>query len=65
MVIVPHHVYLALSDLEKEIEEEKEHAKDKGMDDNLENPEDHIFWAGYFAGMSVALNTVKKFIDSL
>ena len=64
-MIVPHHVYLALSDLEKEIEEEKERAKTRGMDDGLENPEDHIFWAGYFAGVAAALNMVKKFIDSI
>lgn len=65
MVIVPHHVYLALSDLEKEMEEEKERAKDKGMADDLENPEDHIFWAGYYAGIAAALNMVKKLIGSL
>ena len=35
MVIVPHHVYLALSDLEQAMEEEKERAKIKGMDDTL------------------------------
>ena len=65
MVIVPHHVYLALSDLEQAMEEEKERAKNKGMDDTLTDPDEHVFWAGYLAGMGVALNMLKKLVDSI
>lgn len=65
MVIVPHHVYLALSDLEQAMEEEKERAKIKGMDDTLTDSDEHVFWAGYLAGMGVALNMLKKLVDSI
>ena len=65
MVIVPHHVYLALSDLEQAMKKEKELAQKKASDAALMNADECAFWAAYSAGMGDALIMLKGLIGSL
>ena len=64
MVIVPHHVYLALSDLEQKVKE----LKKEGMRRAHANTEDEValaFWSGYANGVSDALDKIKETADHI
>ena len=64
-MIVPHHVYLILSDLVKALETEKEAAMLKADKAALMNADDCAYWAAYSIGLGDALEIVKGAIDSI
>ena len=63
-MIVPHHVYLALSDLEQKVKELKKEAM-RRADANIEDADELAFWAAYACGVGDALEIVKGAIDSI
>ena len=63
-MIVPHHVYLMLSDLVEALKREKKLAYDKASA-NVDNADECAFWAAYGAGMGDALNLVKCVMDKI
>ena len=63
-MIVPHHVYLMLSDLVEALKREKKMAYDKASA-NADNADEYAFWAAYGAGMSDALILVKGMMDKI
>ena len=63
MVIVPHHVYLALLDLVKTLEAEKEKAMLKADKAALMNADECAYWAAYSCGLGDALEIVKEAVD--
>ena len=63
-MIVPHHVYLMLSDLVEALKREKMLAKNKASA-NVYNADECAFWAAYGAGMGDALILVKGMIDKI
>ena len=63
-MIVPHHVYLMLSDLVEALKREKKAAYDKASA-NVDNADECAFWAAYGAGMGDALILVKGMIDKI
>ena len=63
-MIVPHHVYLMLSDLVEALKREKKAAYDKASV-NVDNADECAFWAAYGAGMGDALILVKGMIDKI
>lgn len=64
MMIVPHHVYLMLSDLVEALKREKKLALDKASA-NVDNADECAFWAAYGAGMGDALILVKGMVDKI
>ncbi len=62
-MIVPHHVYLALSDLVKALEAEKEKAMLKADKAALMNADECAYWAAYSCGLGDALEIVKEAVD--
>lgn len=63
-MIVPHHVYLMLSDLVEALKREKKIAQTKA-EANVDNADECAFWAAYGAGMGDALILVKGMIDKI
>ena len=63
-MIVPHHVYLMLSDLVEAMKREKKIAYDKASA-NADNADECAFWAAYGAGMGDALILVKGMVDKI
>lgn len=63
-MIVPHHVYLMLSDLVEALKREKKLAMDKASS-NVDNADECAFWAAYGAGMGDALILVKGMVDKI
>ena len=64
-MIVPHHVYLILSDLVKALEDEKERAMLKADRAALMNADECAYWAAYSCGLGDALTIVKGAIDHI
>ena len=64
-MIVPHHVYLMLSDLVEAMKKEKAIAEKRSSDAALTDPDECAFWAAYGAGMSDALILVKGMMDKI
>ena len=62
-MIVPHHVYLALLDLVKTLEAEKEKAMLKADKAALMNADECAYWAAYSCGLGDALEIVKEAVD--
>ena len=62
-MIVPHHVYLILSDLVKALETEKEKAMLKADKAALMNADECAYWAAYSCGLGDALEIVKEAVD--
>ncbi len=62
-MIVPHHVYLTLSDLVKTLEAEKEKAMLKADKAALMNADECAYWAAYSCGLGDALEIVKEAVD--
>ncbi len=62
-MIVPHHVYLILSDLVKALEAEKEKAMLKADKAALMNADECAYWAAYSCGLGDALEIVKEAVD--
>ena len=63
-MIVPHHVYLMLSDIVEALKHEKKVAFEKASN-NVDNADECAFWAAYGAGMGDALMMVKEMIDKI
>ena len=64
-MIVPHHVYLMLSDLVEAIKKEKAIAEKRSSDAALTDPDECAYWAAYCEGMGDALILVKGMIDKI
>ena len=64
MVIVPHHVYLALSDLEQKVKELKKEAMHRA-DANIEDADELAFWSAYACGVGDALDMIKETADHI
>ena len=64
-MIVPHHVYIILSDLVKTLEAEKERAMLKADKAALMDADECAYWAAYSCGLGDALTIVKGTVDSL
>ena len=64
MVIVPHHVYLALSDLEQKVKELKKEAM-RRADANIDDADELAFWAAYACGVGDALDMIKETADHI
>ena len=64
-MIVPHHVYLMLSDLVEAIKKEKAIAEKRSSDAALMDPDECAYWAAYCEGMGDALMMVKGMIDKI
>ena len=64
MVIVPHHVYLALSDLEQKVKELKKEAM-RRADANIEDADELAFWSAYACGVGDALDMIKETADHI
>ena len=64
MVIVPHHVYLALSDLEQRVKGLKKEAMRRAEAD-IEDADELAFWAAYACGVGVALDMIKETADHI
>ena len=64
MVIVPQHVYLALSDLEQKVKELKKEAQ-RRAEANIDNADELAFWAAYACGVGEALDMIKETADHI
>ena len=64
MVIVPHHVYLALSDLEQRVKELKKEAM-RRADANIDDADELAFWAAYACGVGDALDMIKETVNHI
>ena len=63
-MIVPHHVYLALSDLEQRVKELKKEAM-RRADANIDDADELAFWAAYACGVSDALDMIKETVNHI
>ena len=63
-MIVPHHVYLALSDLEQKVKELKKEAMHRA-DANIEDADELAFWSAYACGVGDALDMIKETADHI
>ena len=63
-MIVPHHVYLMLYDLEREFIELKKEAK-RRAEVAIDDASECAWWAAYGCGVGDALDLVKKFADKI
>ena len=64
MVIVPHHVYLALSDLEQKVKELKKEAQ-RRSEASIDDANELAFWAAYACGVGDALDFIKETADHI
>lgn len=63
-MIVPHHVYLALSDLEQKVKELKKEAQRKS-EAAIDNADECAFWAAYVCGVGEALELIKETVNHI
>lgn len=63
-MIVPHHVYLKLSDLEQKLKELKKEAQ-RRAEDAIDDASECAWWAAYGCGVGDALDFVKSFENSI
>ena len=63
-MIVPHHVYLALSDLEQKVKGLKKEAM-RRADANIEDADEVAFWSAYAYGVGDALDMIKETADHI
>lgn len=63
-MIVPHHVYLALSDLEQSVKELKKEAQ-RRAEVAIDDASECAWWAAYGCGVGDVLDMIKRFEDSL
>lgn len=63
-MIVPHHVYLALSDLEQRVKELKKEAM-RRADANIDDADELAFWAAYACGVGDALDMIKETVNHI
>ena len=63
-MIVPHHVYLALSDLEQKVKELKKDAM-RRADANIDDADELAFWAAYACGVGDALDMIKETVNHI
>lgn len=63
-MIVPHHVYLAVSDLEQELVQLKKEAH-RRAEAAADDASECAWWAAYGCGVGDALDFVKKFADKI
>ena len=64
MVIVPHHVYLALSDLEQKVKDLKKEAQ-RRAEVAIDDADELAFWAAYACGVGDALDFIKETADHI
>ena len=62
-MIVPHHVYLALSDLEQKVEELKKEAQRRG--EATVDAEECGWWAAYGYGVSDTLDLIRETVNHI
>ena len=63
-MIVPHHVYLALSDLEQKVKELKKEAM-RRADANIDDADELAFWAAYACGVGDALDMIEETVNHI
>ena len=63
-MIVPHHVYLALSDLEQKVKELKEEAM-RRAEVAIDDADELAFWAAYACGVGEALDMIKETVNHI
>ncbi len=63
-MIVPHHVYLKLSDLEQELIELKKEAR-RRAEVAIDDASECAWWAAYGCGVGDALDMIKRLEDSI
>ena len=63
-MIVPHHVYLALSDLEQKVKELKKEAM-RRADANIDDADELAFWSAYACGVGDVLDMIKETTDHI
>ena len=63
-MIVPHHVYLALSDLEQKVKELKKEAQ-RRSEASIDDADELAFWAAYACGVGDALDFIKETMNHI
>ena len=63
-MIVPHHVYLALSDLEQRVKELKKEAQ-RRSEASIDEADELAFWAAYACGVGDALDFIKETVNHI
>ena len=63
-MIVPHHVYLALSDLEQKVKELKKEAQ-RRVEVAIDDAGECTFWSGYACGLTDALELIKETVNHI
>ena len=64
MVIVPHHVYLALSDLEQKVKELKKEAQ-RRAEVAIDDADECAFWAAYTCGVGDTLDLIRETVNHI
>lgn len=64
MVIVPHHVYLALSDLEQKVKELKNEAI-RRSEVAIDDADECAFWAAYTCGVGDTLDLIRETVNHI
>lgn len=64
MVIVPHHVYLALSDLEQKVKDLKNEAI-RRSEVAIDDADECAFWAAYTCGVGDTLDLIKETVNHI
>ena len=64
MVIVPHHVYLALSDLEQKVKDLKKEAQ-RRAEVAIDDADECGFWSAYACGVGDALDFIKDTVNHI
>ena len=64
MVIVPHHVYLALSDLEQKVKELKNEAI-RRSEVAIDDADECAFWAAYTCGVGDTFDLIRETVNHI
>ena len=64
MVIVPHHVYLALSDLEQKVKDLKNEAI-RRSEVAIDDADECAYWTAYASGVGEALDFIKETVNHI
>ena len=64
MVIVPHHIYLALSDLEQKVKELKKEAQ-RRAETAVYDADECAYWTAYASGVGEALDFIKETVNHI
>lgn len=63
-MIVPHHVYLALSDLEQKVKELKNEAI-RRSEVAIDDADECAFWAAYTCGVGDTLDLIRETVNHI